>query len=72
MPTSAFVDGREVGAADEINTPGQWVEVGEVKLSPGEHEIVLARPDSRLAAPATPSAVSSDRWPSSPCAPRGW
>ena len=47
-PTSAFVDGREVGAADEVNTPGQWVEVGELQLSPGEHEIVLARPDSKL------------------------
>ena len=46
--TSAFVDGREVGAADEVNTPGQWVEVGELQLSPGEHEIVLARPDSKL------------------------
>jgi hypothetical protein len=47
-PTSAYVDGREVGAAHEINTPGQWVQVGEVQLSPGEHEIVLRRPDSGL------------------------
>jgi hypothetical protein len=47
-PTSAFVDGREVGAADEVNTPGQWVEVGEVRLSPGEHDISLLRPDSKL------------------------
>jgi hypothetical protein len=47
-PTSAYVDGHEVGAAHEINTPGQWVEVGEVQLSPGEHEIVLLRPDSKL------------------------
>jgi hypothetical protein len=47
-PTSAFVDGREIGAAHEVNTPGQWIEVGEVRLSPGEHEIVLVRPDSKL------------------------
>ena len=46
-PTSAFVDGHEVGAADEVNTPGQWVEVGQVRLSPGEHEIELVRPDSK-------------------------
>jgi hypothetical protein len=47
-PTSAILDGREVGAAHEINTPGQWVEVGEAELAPGEHEIALVRPDSKL------------------------
>jgi hypothetical protein len=46
-PTSAFVDGREIGAADEVNTPGQWVEVGELQLAAGEHEIELVRPDSK-------------------------
>jgi hypothetical protein len=47
-PTSVYVDGRKVGAAHEVNTPGQWVALGEVRLSAGEHDIVLLRPDSGL------------------------
>jgi hypothetical protein len=47
-PTSVYVDGREVGAAHEVNTPGQWVELGELRLSAGEHDIALLRPDSKL------------------------
>ena len=46
-PTAAFIDGREVGAAHEVNTPGQWVAVSEVRLSRGEHEIAVVRPDSK-------------------------
>jgi hypothetical protein len=45
--TSVYVDGREIGAAHEVNTPGQWVLVGATELPAGEHEIVLRRPDSR-------------------------
>ncbi len=44
--TSVSIDGREVGAADEINTPGQWELVGETDLSADEHEVELERPDA--------------------------
>ncbi len=48
-PTAAYVDGRKVGAADEINSPGQWEQVGEVRLAEGEHRVELERPGASLA-----------------------
>jgi hypothetical protein len=48
-PTEGYVDGRKVGAADEINGPGQWVEIGTVKLGAGPHELRLRRPGRSLA-----------------------
>ncbi|HYP48610.1 MAG TPA: hypothetical protein VEQ61_08245, partial [Thermoleophilaceae bacterium] len=41
---SASVDGRRIGAAHEVNTPGQWVEVGSVALSQGRHRLAVERP----------------------------
>ena len=43
-PTAVYVNERKVGDADEINTPGQWEQVGEVKLAQGAHRIRLERP----------------------------
>jgi hypothetical protein len=42
--TMAYVDGQQIGTAKGINTPGQWLEVGEVRLSAGEHTLKLRRP----------------------------
>ena len=42
--TMAYVDGRRVGTAKGINTPEQWLEVGEVRLSAGEHRLKVRRP----------------------------
>ena len=42
--TMAYVDGRHVGTAKGINTPGQWLEVGQVRLSAGQHRLKLRRP----------------------------
>jgi hypothetical protein len=43
-PTRVYLDGRKVGEADEINTPGQWVQLGEIELRRGEHRVRLERP----------------------------
>ena len=48
-PTAAYIDGRKVGEADEINTPGQWEQVGEVNLTSGTHRAKLQRPGGSLA-----------------------
>ena len=32
---SAYIDGRKVGDADEINTPGQWEQIAEIDLITG-------------------------------------
>ncbi len=47
--TAAYVDGRKVGAADEINSPGQWELAGEVELDRGEHRVALVRPGGSFA-----------------------
>ena len=47
--TTAYVDGRRVGTANGINTPGQWYEVGEVRLSAGPHQLKLRRPGFGIA-----------------------
>ncbi len=38
-----LVDGREVGAAREVNTPDQWVDMGTVELGAGSHRIEMRR-----------------------------
>ena len=48
-PTAAYIDGRKVGEADQINTPGQWEQVGEVQLATGMHRVRLERPDGSVA-----------------------
>ena len=63
-PTAAYVDGRKVGEADEINTPGQWQQVGEVELTDGIHRAKLERPGPARR-PGTPGAACSGRWRSS-------
>jgi hypothetical protein len=47
-PTSGYVDGQKVGSAHEINTPGQWVELGEVELNAGAHRLEVRRPGAGL------------------------
>jgi hypothetical protein len=44
------VDGRPVGSVREINTPGQWLEVGRVRLPPGRraHTIEVTRGGATL------------------------
>ena len=46
-PVSISIDGREVGAPSGVNTPGQWLEAGVVRLTPGDHAIVVERPGGR-------------------------
>jgi hypothetical protein len=48
-PISAFVDGRRIGALKQVNTPEKWVDVGEVTLGRGEHELAIQRPGGSLA-----------------------
>jgi hypothetical protein len=42
-PLHLSVDGREVGAPNQINTPGQWLYGGTVRLTAGSHEVTLDR-----------------------------
>ncbi|MGI8729894.1 MAG: hypothetical protein ACR2LK_07880 [Solirubrobacteraceae bacterium] len=39
----ALVDGRVVGALRTVNSPGQWIDVGEVTVSGGRHRLELLR-----------------------------
>jgi hypothetical protein len=52
--TAVYVDGRKVGEADEINTPGQWIQVAELDLARGVHRIKVDRPG--------PSPAPGDAW----------
>jgi hypothetical protein len=52
--TIVYVDLRKVGTADEINTPGQWEHVADIRLTRGMHRIELKRPG--------PSAAHGDTW----------
>ncbi len=47
-PLRVSVDGREVGAPRQHNTPGQWLPVGRIHLENGEHEVTLHRPGRGL------------------------
>ena len=42
--TEARIDGRVVGAVEGINTPGQWLSAGQVRLTAGTHRLGLRRP----------------------------
>jgi hypothetical protein len=48
-PIGVSVDGRRVGAAGDVNTPGQWLPVGTVALAAGEHQVEVSRPETSLA-----------------------
>jgi hypothetical protein len=48
-PVEAWVDGERIGSADEIDGPGQWEEVGTVRLDAGSHDLRLRRPGFSLA-----------------------
>ena len=37
------VDGRRIGIAQGVNTPGQWLPAGTVNLSPGRHRVTMLR-----------------------------
>ncbi len=46
-PLHVRIDGREIGAPHTVNSPGQWMEVGTVRLTRGRHEVELERPGGR-------------------------
>lgn len=48
-PIGAYVDGRRVGSAYQVNTPAQWLSVGTLRLRPGRHTLELRRGGRRLA-----------------------
>jgi len=43
-PLTVLIDGREIDAVQQVNTPGQWLLVGTTRLSEGEHRIEVRRP----------------------------
>jgi hypothetical protein len=61
-PVSVRIDGREVGSAQGINTPGAWLRAGRVSLEPGRHRVEVGREGGGLApgdgAPSTLGAVA--------------
>ena len=48
-PLTVSVDGRPIGKAKGINTPGQFLSAGTVRLTRGRHVVVLRRPGGGLA-----------------------
>lgn len=48
-PIDAIVDGRKVGQLKQVNTPGGWVQVGQVRLASGRHSLEIRRPGGSLA-----------------------
>jgi hypothetical protein len=48
-PVRVSVDGRAIGAAKGVNSPRQWHQVGELRLSPGSHRVVMRRGGGGLA-----------------------
>ena len=43
------IDGRRVGSVGQVNTPGQWLEVGVVDFPAGDHRIEVSRGGAGLA-----------------------
>ena len=48
-PVEAWVDGRKVGEVDGVNTPGQWLSAGTVRVRDGRHRLRLRRQGGGLA-----------------------
>jgi len=48
-PLTVAVDGREVGRAQGVNNPGQYLEAGTVEVSRGWHNVTLTRPGGNFA-----------------------
>lgn len=48
-PLHISVDGRRVGSALGVNTPGQWLRAGTVDLPAGRHRVSMLRPGGGLA-----------------------
>jgi hypothetical protein len=48
-PISARIDGREVGTLEEVNSPGNWLQVATVDLRRGKHELGIERGGGSLA-----------------------
>ena len=46
-PVRIAIAGREVGAPSGVNSPGQWLLAGTVRLPAGEHPIEVERPGGR-------------------------
>jgi hypothetical protein len=47
-PIEALVDGRKVGELRHVNTPDQWIDVGEVTVAGGRHRLELRRGSGSL------------------------
>jgi hypothetical protein len=48
-PISAIVDRHKVGQLKHVNTPGNWVQVGQLRLGTGRHRLEIRRPGGSLA-----------------------
>jgi hypothetical protein len=48
-PIAVSIDGHGIGAVEQVNTPGQWLEVAVVDLERGDHRVELRRGGFRLA-----------------------
>ncbi len=46
-PMEVRIDGRKVGAPHAVNSPGQWLQAGELQLRPGLHKVELRRGGGR-------------------------
>jgi hypothetical protein len=48
-PIDAIIDGHKVGQLQQVNTPGSWVQVAQLKLAAGRHSLEIRRPGGSLA-----------------------
>ena len=46
-PTDVSLDGRPIGSVSGSNTPGQWLHVTSLRLSPGRYTLTVSRPSGR-------------------------
>ena len=47
-PVYAVIDGRRVGAMQQVNTTRQWTDVGSISLPAGRHRLEIVRPGGSL------------------------
>jgi hypothetical protein len=47
-PLRVVVDQKTVGQQRQVNTPGQWLPIGRVRLNAGTHKVELVRPGAGL------------------------